>query len=449
MSAGGERTEAGSRSSSAIDDAGYRPFHTRLLTYSCGGPFCDGYVLGIIALALPSLAVSLHLGSGWQGLIAAASLFGMVVGGTLFGYLTDRVGRQVMYTIDLAALVIASAAQFWVHEAWELFGLRFLLGVAVGADYPIASALLCEFAPRGRRGMLLSAMIGAWWLGYTVSFLGGYAMSTWSGLDWHWMLASSAIPAAIVVALRLGTPESPRWLASKGRVQEAAAIVEKHLGAGYRLEPVDMPTASPTSLLQGRYLRRLAFVCVFWSCQVVPTFAIYTYAPQLLRAFHVPNPALGAALISVMFTAGVIPAMWLVDRVGRRPLLTIPFLVTGVALALLAALPPEGHVGWVALLFGFFALFSAGSSVLQWIYPAELFPTEIRATGLGIATSVSRVSAAIGTFLVPIAFVRFGTRPLIAAMAGLSLIGWLVAVRSAPETKGLSLSETSSPGGRV
>ena len=329
MSAGGGRTGADARSSTAIDDAGYRPFHTRLLTYSCGGPFCDGYVLGIIAIALPSLAVSLHLGSGWEGLIAAASLLGMVVGGTLFGYLTDRVGRQLMYTLDLVALIIASAAQFRVRDPWQLFALRFFLGVAVGADYPIASALLCEFAPRGRRGMLLATMIGAWWLGYTVSFLGGYAMSTWAGLDWRWLLSSSAIPAAIVVALRFGTPESPRWLASKGRVQEAAAVIEKHLGAGYRLESVDMAAAAPTSLLQGRYLRRLLFVCVFWSCQVVPTFAIYTYAPELLRTFHVPNPALGAALISVLFTAGVIPAMGLVDRVGRRPLLTIPFLVTG------------------------------------------------------------------------------------------------------------------------
>jgi MFS transporter, putative metabolite transport protein len=444
MSAGREGTGASAQAVTAIDDAGYRPFHTRLLTYSCGGPFCDGYVLGIIAIALPSLALSLHLGSGWQGLIAAASLLGMVVGGTLFGWLTDRVGRQLMYTIDLAALIVASVAQLWVRAPWELFALRFLLGVAVGADYPIASALLCEFAPRGRRGMLLATMIGAWWLGYTVSFLGGYAMSTWFGFDWRWMLSSSAIPAAIVVALRFGTPESPRWLASKGRVLEATAIIEKHLGAGYRLESVDMPATTPTSLLEGRYLRRLVFVCVFWSCQVVPTFAIYTYAPQLLREFRVPNPALGAALISMLFTAGVIPAMMLVDRVGRRPLLTVPFLVTGAALALLAAMPVGGHAGFVALFFSLFALFSAASSVLQWIYPAELFPTEVRATGLGVATSVSRVSAAIGTFLVPLAIAHLGIRALIAAMAGLSLAGWLVAVRCAPETKGLSLSEASS-----
>ena len=429
-----------------MDDAGYRPFHTRLLTYSCGGPFCDGYVLGIIAIALPSLALDLHLTPGWQGLIAAASLLGMVVGGTVFGYLTDRLGRQLMYTIDLAALVVGSAAQFWVREPWQLFALRFVLGIAVGADYPIASALLAEFAPRSRRGMLLAAMIGAWWFGYMVSFLSGYALSTWVRLDWHWLLSSSAVPAAIVVALRLGTPESPRWLASKGRLQEAEAVIEKHLGCGYRLdpEPADAPAPAATNLLNGSYFGRLAFVCVFWSCQIVPTFAIYTYTPELLRLLHVPDPALGAALISVVFAAGVIPAMLLVDSVGRRPLLTIPFLVTGVVLAILAVMPAAEHFGIVALLFCLFALFNSASSVLQWIYPAELFPTDVRATALGIATSVSRVGAAIGTFLFPLAIAHLGVSRLIAAVAGICLIGWLVAMRFAPETKGLSLSETSA-----
>jgi putative MFS transporter len=438
-----ERVASEARSPAVIDDAAYRPFHSRLLAYSCGGPFCDGYVLGVVAIALPSLARDLHLAPGWQGLIAAAALLGMVVGGALFGYLTDRLGRQLMYTIDLLALVVASAAQFWVRTPWELFALRFVLGIAVGADYPIASALLAEFAPRGRRGMLLATMIGAWWLGYTVSFLSGYALATWVWVDWRWILSSSAVPAAIVVALRLGTPESPRWLASKGRMREATAIIEKYLGPGYRLEHADTPTGTAASLLGGRYLGRLVFVCIFWSCQIVPAFAIYTYAPELLRAFDVPDPVLGAALISLLFAAGVIPAMLLVDRLGRRPLLTIPFLVTGIVLAILAATPAAGHPGLVALLFGVFALLNAASSVLQWIYPAELFPTEVRATALGIATSVSRVGAAIGTYLLPVTIVHLGISRLIAAVAGICFIGWLVAIRFAPETKGLSLSEAS------
>jgi putative MFS transporter len=102
----------------------------------------------------------------------------MLFGGLIFGYLTDLVGRRVMYSADLLVLIVASAAQFWVHDRMSLLVLRFVLGLAVGADYPFAAALLAEFAPRRQRGMLLAAMIGAWWLGYTVSFIAGYALGT-------------------------------------------------------------------------------------------------------------------------------------------------------------------------------------------------------------------------------------------------------------------------------
>ena len=189
----------------SLDDAPFSAFHRRIAIYSCGGPFCDGYILGIIAAALGPLSSEIGLTAGWQGIVGAAALVGMFVGGLVFGYLTDLLGRRVMYSADLLVLIVASAAQYWVHGAVSLLVLRFILGLAVGADYPIASALLSEFAPRRQRGMLLAAMIGAWWLGYTIAFIAGYALGN-EGLSWRWMLASSAIPAALVSLLRWGTP---------------------------------------------------------------------------------------------------------------------------------------------------------------------------------------------------------------------------------------------------
>src|SRR6185437_9447341 len=126
--------------------------------------------------------------------------------------------------------------QFWVQGFGWLFVLRFLLGVVVGADYPIATALMAEFAPKRRRGMILAAMVGAWWLGYTVSFLVGYFLSLPEEPQWRWMLASSALPAALVCLLRWGTPESPRWLISQGRTVEAEQLIRLHFGAGYHIE---------------------------------------------------------------------------------------------------------------------------------------------------------------------------------------------------------------------
>jgi MFS transporter, putative metabolite transport protein len=426
----------------SIDDAPFGAFHRRLAIYSCGGPFCDGYILGIIAIALAPISRELGLGPSWVGLIAAASLIGMFLGGSLFGYLTDHIGRQVMYTLDLLLLVLASAAQFWVHGPWTLFALRFVLGLAVGADYPIATALLSEFAPKRQRGMLLAAMIGAWWLGYTVSFVVGYALSTDNGSMWRWMLASSAIPAAVVSLLRWGTPESPRWLMSKGRGEEARALVHKHLGEHYELEALPPVRTDWRAIFRGHYVGRTMFVSVFWSCQIIPTFAIYTFAPDLLRAFGASNPTLGAALMSLFFLAGVIPAMALVDRIGRRPVLIVPFAVTGMTLLLLAVIPKSSSL-LLSLCFIVFAIFNAGSSVLQWVYPSELFPTEVRATALGFATSVSRIGAAVGTFLFPIGLLRLGVSNLMLVVAGFCFVGWVVSFAFAPETRGLSLAEAS------
>ncbi|HWW79178.1 MAG TPA: MFS transporter [Steroidobacteraceae bacterium] len=426
----------------SLDDAPFSAFHRRIAIYSCGGPFCDGYILGIIAAALGPLSSEIGLTAGWQGMVGAAALVGMFVGGLVFGYLTDLLGRRVMYSADLLVLIVASAAQFWVHDRVSLLVLRFVLGLAVGADYPIASALLSEFAPKRQRGMLLAAMIGAWWLGYTISFIAGYALGN-EGLSWRWMLASSAIPAALVSLLRWGTPESPRWLISKGRTGEAQALIQRHIGSGYGLQESPSAKTAYRTIFRGPYLGRTAFVCVFWSCQVVPTFAIYTFAPDLLRAFGSPDPAFGAAILSLFFLAGVIPAVLLIDRIGRRPVLTIPFAVTGVTLLLLGWLPRGASI-LVEVCFIVFAIFNAGSSVLQWVYPSELFPTEVRATALGFGTAVSRIGAAVGTFLFPIGLTRLGVAPLMTIVAAICGLGWLVSVRFAPETRGMSLQAASA-----
>lgn len=427
----------------SLEDAPLGMFHVRLTLYSAGGPFCDGYILGIIAIALIPLSAALKLGSTWEGLIAAASLIGVFIGGILFGYVTDRVGRRFMYTLDLAVFVLASGAQLWVSSAWMLLVLRLVLGMAVGADYPIVSALVAELAPRERRGMLLSIMIGAWWVGYACSFLAGFALTRFAGPDtWHWILASSAVPAAVIGLLRQGTPESPRWLLAQGRHAEAESVVHRYFGPQYRLDAAPASRTAYGRIFSKEYRRRTGFVCLFWACQIVPTFGIYTFTPDLLGALGVPSPLLGSIVTSVCFLLGVIPAAALIDRIGRRVLLIVPFAIAGLCLLALALLP-RSAISLIALAFAIFAIFNAGSSVLQWVYPSELFPTEVRATAVGFATAVSRVGAAVGTFLVPLALHGFGVRALMLTFAGICLLGWVVAIRFAPETRGLSLQAAS------
>lgn len=424
-----------------MDEAPATGFHHKLTFLTAGGPICDGYILGIISIALALLGPELHLTAVWEGLIGASALIGIFIGGIVFGYVTDLVGRRVMYTIDLAVFVVASVLQAFVGQAWELFALRLILGLAIGADYPIATALLAEFVPRRQRGPLLSTLVGGWWVGYAASFVVGFILLR-AGVSWRIMLATSVVPSLIVLVLRIGTPESPRWLLSKGRREEALAIVRKFSGAT-DIEEEPTPKTNYLRIFQGAYLRRTLFVSLFWICQTLPGFAIYTFSPQLLSSVHLSDPYLGTLLISVVSLVGVAPAIFLVNTWGRRPVLIWPFLVCGLALLVLGVLA-HMPAPLVALLFIIFSIFSAGSSVLQWVYPNELFPTEVRATGVGFATAMSRIGASIGTFLLPVMLAAWGITPSMLIFAGVCGLGLVISLAWAPETKGMSLLETSA-----
>ena len=202
----------------AVEDAPLSSFHKRLTLYSAGGPFLDGYVLSIIGVALVQVTPALQLSASWQGLIGAAALIGMFVGGVVGGWLTDRFGRQVLYTLDLVAIIFCSIAQSWVSDSLSLCILRLLIGIAVGADYPIATSLLTEFTPARYRGPLIGVLIVMWFVGAAVAYIVGELLLRLGPDGWRWMLASAALPATVFVIMRHGTPESPLWLMEKGRM---------------------------------------------------------------------------------------------------------------------------------------------------------------------------------------------------------------------------------------
>jgi putative MFS transporter len=423
-----------------LDEAPATAFHRRLTLLTGGGPFCDGYILGIIAIALAVLSPQLRLNAVWDGLIGSSALIGIFFGGIVFGYVTDLVGRRLMYTIDLVIFVVGSILQAVVQDAWQLFVLRLIMGMAIGADYPIATALLAEFTPKRLRGPLLATLVGGWWVGYAVSFVVGYILLK-AGVSWRVMLASSLVPAALVLLLRIGTPESPRWLLSKGRRAEAVAVAKKYVGAT-DIEDEAAPQTDYFRIFRGGYLRRTIFVSLFWICQTLPGFAIYTFDPQLMASIKMSDPYLGTVIISVVSLVGVAPAIFLVNSWGRRPVLIWPFLLCGLALLALgvfAGMPPL----LAALLFVVFSILSAGSSVLQYVYPNELFPTEVRATGVGFATAMSRIGASIGTFLLPVMLSAWGITPSMIVFAAVCGLGLVISLLWAPETKGMSLLDAS------
>ncbi len=430
-----------------LDNAPLNAFHRKLTLFSSGGPFLDGYILAIIGIALVQAVPALSMDTLWTSLIGASALVGVFLGGLLFGPLTDKIGRKLMYMLDLGAIVILSIAQFFVTEDWQLGILRLLIGVAVGADYPIATALVAEFAPSAWRARLLGGLNAMWFVGATLAaFVGFFLLSVDDG--WRWMLVSSALPAILIMLGRLSIPESPRWLASKGRVDEAQAVLTQVLGEGAVLEELaeDTPQGTILDVLRGGYLKRVIFITIFWSATIMTLFAIYSFGPQMLKLFGLEDgrqAELGYGLINLFFFLGNVIALLVVEKMGRRPVLIGGFAISALGLLYLAAFPNSSLLV-VALAFAVYAIFNGGPSILEWIYPNELFPTEIRATAVGLCTATSRIAAAIGTFATPWALVVLGISTTMYIATAIALVGAVVSYFMAPETKGRTLSETAS-----
>ncbi|EJN34060.1 sugar phosphate permease [Pseudomonas sp. GM84] len=439
----------------SVEDAPLNAFHRKLTVYSAGGPFLDGYVLSIIGVAMLQITQALQLSALWEGLIAASALIGVFFGGFLGGWFTDKYGRKVLYLVDLIAIVGFSVAQFWVESAWALFAWRLLIGIAVGADYPIATSLLAEFLPRKQRGPLLAAMVLMWFAGAAVAYMVGELLLRVTGEDgWRWVLASALVPGALFLIARSGTPESPRWLLSKGRHAEADAVIKKVYGPDYSIadlpEPSNQQPVSVWSLFHSGYGKRMAFVTLFWTCAIVPLFAIYAFAPKVLQALKLTGDwaAYGSIAITFLFTLGCLLATKLINRLGRRKMLIHSFLWSGMSLVLLGVFP-DASPTTVLVLFGAYAVLIGGAQVLEYVYPNELFPTEIRASAVGLATSLSRIGAAVGTYLVPISLASYGVANTMFAAALISLFGALISWWMAPETSQLDLQQAAALGGQT
>ncbi|WP_336659147.1 MFS transporter [Leucobacter sp. USHLN153] len=438
-----------------IDDAPTGRFHRKLLLACCGGPFLDGYIISLIGVAIVGFSQDIPTSPVEAGLIGAASLIGIFFGAILFGALTDRIGREKMYALDLTVLVAACALSAFVGEAWQLIALRFIIGLAIGADYPIATSLLAEFTPRKKRGSMIGLSALGWALGAMTAFLLAFVVVHFSGGYhlWRWMLFSGAIVGIIIVIMRRGIPESPRWLLSRGRVAEAEQVVKLVYGENAQL-PAHEPgaqTSAPLSatlrmLLKGVYLKRIVMCGMIYLAQITPMYALYTFGGLILGAAGIEGEnaaTLGEFFISALFALGILPALRWVETVGRRPMAVWPLAAMAVPLIALGVWN-DAPVWFVIAAFAIYALSSGGPTVLQWLYPNELFPTEVRATAVGIAVGISRIGAATGTYLLPIGLATIGLGPTLLVGAAITILGLIVCAAWAPETKGRSLAETAA-----
>ena len=430
----------------SLDDVPLNRFHVKIAGLTFGAHFTEGYALGTIGYALASLNRQMPLDAFWTGMIGSSALMGIFLGSLLFGWLSDKMGRQKIFLLSFLIITVAAFAQFHVSSPLELCLLRVLIGFGMGGDFAVGHAILAEFSPRKHRGTLLGSFSVIWTVGYVAANVLGLEFANASPDAWRWLLASAGVPAFIVLLARIGTPESPRWLHGKGHIAEAKAVVLKHFGPNVTLEGGhDEHSHKPggfARLFHKDMIRRTIFNCAFFVCLVIPYFAIYTFLPTILKAIHLNDGSGADFLLNGFLVLGALLGIWLTIKLPRRVFLIGSFAVTCLSLVALSLLPGSALVAMIVA-FGIFTLTMSAFSNLVGVFPPECFPTEVRACGVGLAIACSRLGSAVGTFLLPLGIAQLGFHATMMVLAAVLLVGMVVSIAWAPETKHLTLNEAS------
>lgn len=413
------------------------PFHRRIVLSSASGQFSDGFSLGVIGVALSLAREPLGLSDWWMGALGAGSLIGLFFGSLIAGAVADRFGRRPVFAWGMLVFTLFAGLQYLSTSPYQLLAVRVLLGVTLGADYVSCKSMVTEYSPLRRRGQILSLLAAGWTSGYFCSFAVGFAVRA-SGPDaWRYALLASALPSFIAFLLRVRTPESPFWLVRAGRSDEARRIIDRYIGTDVALPAVHQleegQPAPATALLQPPLRQNLLVGCVFHTSQVIPLFALGTFLPIVMARIGVGDGYFGALIYNFVFLLGALVGPFIIDRIPRRVLLVQGFVVMALLLAALVAWRSAPTFATLAL-FGSFAFVLSVAGILQFVYPPELFPTEVRARGIAAILASSRFGTVTSTLLLPAVVEHYGVRAALAFCMVIMIIAAAVCHRWAPET---------------
>lgn len=431
---------------------GYRPSIARLYDAEDGTQhfthFADGKcVLIFMAEGNPRITPAMQLTPFMAGMIGGSALLGLFLGSLVLGWISDHIGRQKIFTFSFLLITLASFLQFFATTPEHLIGLRILIGIGLGGDYSVGHTLLAEFSPRRHRGILLGAFSVVWTVGYVLASIAGHHFISENPEAWRWLLASAALPALLITLLRWGTPESPRWLLRQGRFAEAHAIVHRYFGPHVLLgdEVVTATHKHIKTLFSSRYWRRTAFNSVFFVCLVIPWFVIYTWLPTIAQTIGLEDALTASLMLNALLIVGALLGLVLTHLLAHRKFLLGSFLLLAATLVVMACLPSGSSL--TLLLFVLFSTTISAVSNLVGILPAESFPTDIRSLGVGFATAMSRLGAAVSTGLLPWVLAQWGMQVTLLLLATVLLVGFVVTWLWAPETKALPLVAAGNVGG--
>jgi putative MFS transporter len=433
------------------------PWHIRALLIMGSATFFDAFDVLSIAYVLPSLVGVWKLAPRTIGVLISSSFIGQIAGAVFFGWLAERIGRLRCAKITIAVYSLMSILCALSWNIPSLLAFRTIQGIGLGGEVPVAAAYINEISRAKGRGRfyLLYQLI------FPIGLVGASLLGFWlvPRFGWRTMFLIGGLPAILVLALFVGNilPESPRWLVSKGRFEEAEQIVGQmevagrsgEMGISITAETLPIPPSprretSWLELFRGIYRPRTIVVWCIWVTTYFVTYGVNTWLPTIFRTYYkysVADALRNGVIINLAGLAGAFLCAMLVDRLGRKPWFILAYAFGAaplIAIWIRGASNPREVIVLVAISF----LFISGNSMLVYLYTTEIYPTRLRSLGTGAASAWLRVASAAGPAMVGFAIAGYGVSGVFLLFGLISLAGAAISFRTV-ETRERALEEIS------
>ena len=436
--------------------------HGRLLVGSGVGWALDAMDVGLVSFVIAALGVHWGISPSEKSWIASIGFVGMAIGASLGGLLADRIGRRQVFALTLLVYGLATGASALATGVAVLMALRFVVGLGLGAELPVASTLVSEFAPARIRGRVVVILEAFWAVGWIAAALIGYFVVPTGENGWRWAMVIGAVPAVYALVIRRGLPESVRFLESKGRHAEAERVVAEFeasapLRAGASPTPAPLPAApsdqapdaapeaasvptrpGPAALFSAGLRRRTVAIWLVWFFVNFSYYGAFIWLPSILvdRGFDLVRSFGYTLVITLAQIPGYAVAAILIEKWGRRPTLAT-FLVGSAASA--AFLGQADDVGTILVAGSLLSFFNLGAWGALYAVTPEIYPTVLRGTGAGWAAGFGRIASIIAPLLVPVLLAAGGAEVTFLVFA----VAFAIAAAAAfalPELKGRALT---------
>ncbi|MGD8165931.1 MFS transporter [Herbiconiux sp. P16] len=438
-------------------------FHFRLASIVGTGTFFDGFDAISVAVVLPAIVAAFGISFAEAGLIISAGYLGQFIGALVIGALSDRFGRKKAFIISLTLFGLLSLACAFAWSSTSLMVFRLIQGLGLGAEVPVAGTLISEYLGRKSRGKFAVVYQSLFTWGLFFAPLVALLLTTTMGpeIAWRVLLGIGVLPLIVAVWAVFALPESARWLAGKGRLPEAEALVsqlEREATAhGHTLAPLEPTTTPDTShrfrmseIFRGQYGRRTILLAILWFTTFFVTYGFSVWLPTMYVAIG-GLPQQNSLILTVILGAIQIAMAYVVasfvDRLGRKPTFIIGFAVATLGgLFGVVNIVLLGNTSW-PILFVTGIILTIGimlPTVTLYLYTAELYPTRMRGFATSSASSLSRVASIVSPFVFGFLLDGHGgAGAIFAILAGMAVVGLIAMSIGGIETRNRRLEEIS------